>query len=234
MPLRALVKSLFVPAGKHPRTVMSGPLRGLTLSLNLQEGEIQMLLGFYEAELHAWIKSLTQDIRTFVDVGAAHGMLTLYALARTEASTVLAFEPDEPARSELHRNFRLNNRSVEEILLSDDFVGARSDDRTSTLDSYASHVDEPCFVKLDVEGAEANVLHGATDLLAATDVRWIIETHGESVESTCLDVLHDHGYVTHVVDRAWWRSIVFNDRVLSHNRWVVAYRNSCVPSSIIS
>src|ERR1019366_10213370 len=46
------IKSCFVPAGKKPRTIKTGPFKGIRLNLDLQY-QTQMWLGLQERELHS-------------------------------------------------------------------------------------------------------------------------------------------------------------------------------------
>lgn len=65
--------------------------------------------------------------------------------------------------------------------------------RTVTLDSLLEATPLPTFVKIDIEGAEAKALYGATRLLSEIRPRFLIEVSGEnSAEVT--SILHHHRY----------------------------------------
>lgn len=216
------IKNLLVPAGSAVRTVQFGLLKGMKMNLDLSR-HTQLYLGLYEAEVTPWIQRFSRGIDTFVDVGAADGILTLYALARTDARQVLAFEPRSKARATLLNNMRLNGLSEAPLRLSDKMIGVNDSATETHLDALLSHIGQPCLVKIDVEGAEAHVLEGAPKLLQTPRVRWIIETHAKTLEQTCRSMLRRAGLHTEVVDNAWWRTLLPEKRPIPHNRWIVAY-----------
>jgi hypothetical protein len=78
-------------------------------------------------------------------------------------------------------------------------------------------------VKVDVEGAELQVLEGARDLLGRGGVSWIVETHSLELERECIRVLESCRLRVRVVEPAWWRVAVPETRPIAHNRWLVAY-----------
>jgi len=97
----SFLKNKAVPAGIRPRRVIRGPFRDITLELSLHT-EMQMYLGLFEKETHFWLETLTRNIVTGVDVGAAYGEYTLFLLMRTAAEMVYAFEPGK----HVHDRFR--------------------------------------------------------------------------------------------------------------------------------
>ena len=87
------------------------------------------------------------------------------------------------------------------------------------------------IVKVDVDGAEMDVLRGAKQLIAGSAVRWIIETHTSELERECIVQLQSAGYVTRVIKKAWWRIIFPEVRIAAHrpenhNQWLVAARQT--------
>jgi hypothetical protein len=187
--------------------------------------ETQAWLGLQERELSPWFRRLSSRIATGIDVGAGRGELVLFFLLRTAAKLVLAFEPDDTVRSRIEDNLRLNGIDLgERLLLSPRFVGMRSDEESTTLDSYLHLIDGPCVVKIDVDGQESDVLAGASQLLRRTDVSWIVEVHSKDLEEQCLAVLRSVGLETEVLRQAWWRIIAPELRPIELNRWIVAYR----------
>ncbi len=122
----------------------------------------------------------------FFDVGANVGFFSCFAANRLSDGTVFAFEPFPPNVGQLRRNLRYNdheNAEVEPVALSDATgtaqftaldeggVGGQTPSFSSGSDGFSVKkyaaddlIDEcvpaPSVVKIDVEGAEAQVIKG--------------------------------------------------------------------------
>jgi Methyltransferase FkbM domain len=75
------------------------------------------------------------------------------------------------------------------------------------------------LLKIDVEGAELEVLHGAVGILHEQRPRLLVETHSPALERACGDLLLGHGYAPRVVTP---RRRLAQRRPREHNRWLVA------------
>jgi hypothetical protein len=215
------IKNSLITPGPHERTIRSGAFKGLRMHLDLQH-HAQNYLGLYERELHAALRELSTGIRCAVDVGSSDGSYVLYFLSKTRAQRVLSFEPDPSAREKLHQNLALNGlRAGTRLQVRAQAVGDGQNGSVA-LDDLLGEIALPAVVKVDVEGAEADVLRGAEALIRRGHVGWLIETHAEALEADCLDRLRDHGYVPRVITPAWWRVIVPESRPIPHNQWIVA------------
>ena len=75
------------------------------------------------------------------------------------------------------------------------------DVQTASLDALlaSGDVPSPDVVKIDVEGAEVDVLAGACQLLGDTRPALILATHGADRHAACLTVLAGHGYRVQVI-----------------------------------
>jgi len=152
-------------------------------------------IGRYEVEKHKALETFLKPGNTFVDVGANKGYFSLLAakLIGTDGR-VLAFEPEPTNCKWIIKSIKKNgyrNITLYDIALSDQnrqvelFLGEKSswhtivkgqkfrdrgviNVRARTLDSVLEDVDfnDPIDVmKIDVEGAELQVLKGASDIL---------------------------------------------------------------------
>jgi hypothetical protein len=189
--LASKIKSRLVPRGKVVRSIQIGPLRGLKMNLDLAY-ETQTFFGLAEREIHPALQQFSRDARTAVDVGAAFGEYVLFFLKRTPAKRIFAFEPEPQMRAPLHNNLALNGMQRDPRLqFSSQYVGTTNDERTITLDSLTHQIEPPCIIKVDVDGAEINVLGGATRLLGINGIRWIVETHSKQLEDECVALFHN-------------------------------------------
>lgn len=185
--------------------------------------DLQRQLGVYEREIAGLIRRFARRIRSAIDVGAGDGYYTLYFLMRTSAASVVAFEPSESSRERLLSNLGLNGFGLNSrLVLSPRAVGREDADGMATLESVAHTIRTPCFIKVDAEGAEADVLAGASTLLAEPRALWLIETHSPKLEDQCIDLLAGAGHQIVIVPNAWWRAVIPERRLLAHNRWLFA------------
>jgi hypothetical protein len=80
----------------------------------------------------------------------------------------------------------------------------------------------PWLIKIDVDGAEAKILAGASRIQAIPDIRWLIETHSQKLERTCIKSRQGAGFKTEIIRNAWWRAILLEQRPIA--RWLVAWK----------
>jgi len=220
--LKYHLKRRLLPSGKSARTIQSGFLAGVTMNLDFAY-HTQVWLGLYERELNGWLRRLSSNIRSGIDVGAGDGMYTLYFLAKTPAQKVLSFEPDGSRMKQVRENLSLNRLENDPRLeLTSQGVGAVSDGQAVTLDSCLSRIEFPCLVKVDIDGGEVALLEGAGQLLASRAVRWVIEVHSPALQERCLQLLRSANYEATVVRNAWWRNLLPDLRPGDLNQWVVA------------
>jgi precorrin-6B methylase 2 len=192
---------------------MGGLFHGLRMDVDFRSGT-QTYLGLWERETAPWVRRLSEDARTALDVGAKHGYYALFFAKRTRAR-VIAFDPDEEAARLFERSLALNPAEAGRVSFRPEKIGPVA------LDSLLP-LDFPVVVKMDIEGAEGRALRTATQLLRG-DTRWIIEIHSPQLEQECLEILRNAGLETKVIRFAWWRAIVPEKRLISQS-WIVAAR----------
>ncbi len=195
--LRALLNAL-VPVGLQEVTVVSGPLRGARLLLDLKY-EKYLWLGTYEPWVHEGIQRHLRLGMAAWDVGAFIGYHTLLMRGVAGSGRVVALESDPINRARLEQNLTLNGaRDVAALPAAagrepgvatlERIAGAPSQTRVFSsaggvgkvirLDNLLERFPPPRLVKIDAEGAEAEILAGARRLLEEFRPVWIMELHG--------------------------------------------------------
>jgi len=163
---------------------------------------------------------------TVVDAGASVGLFTAKAArAVGPAGRVISYEPEPVSFEMLCQNVRKNTDwNAEPFSLA---LGASSgirrfgmrtttvggslflDEgralsvRVVTLDSEATRLrlSKIDYLKVDVEGAEMEVLNGSREMLEDRKIaRVVVETHGESLASEAKELLESFGYRVEVVN----------------------------------
>ncbi len=207
------------------RRVLRGPARGARFVVAPGIG-VTYSLGTRDATSPG-LMALVRERATVYDVGANQGQMALaFARLVGPGGRVRSFEPAPGMVEMLERNLALSaarNVSVEKVAVSDEVGSATflfdpanptqgklrdvEESYTSegapitvplvTLDSIAANGERPDVIKIDVEGAGAQVLRGAAALIAlppgSAPVIYI-ELHGPEEQAGVRDCLIAAGY----------------------------------------
>jgi FkbM family methyltransferase len=214
-----------------PVTARLGNGMKMRVPWNDEVGRAIYETGWYEPSTVRTVASLLRPAMVFIDVGANIGQYTLLASKLVgPPGAVHSFEPSPTMFSWLSRNVRANggrNIHLNRLALGDrektatlylstpentgatsmnqqyNFSGKRTDVHCITLDSYlAQHgIMSVDVMKVDVEGAELEVLIGAEKLLTGPNAPHLVVEFQESNQarfgSSCAKLaafLTDRGY----------------------------------------
>ncbi len=174
-----------------PVRILAGPFRGARLILNPAHSK-RKILGAYEHVLNPWLVTALKRVDVIWDVGANDGYFTYGCataiLRQGRRPHIVAFEPglktDPGLGEQLTQPARTWPRAYDgatfEFVAA--YVGAKDDGMTVTLDTALAArpalAGRPALVKVDVEGAEVDVLDGARQLLPEP-TQWVVEVHGD-------------------------------------------------------
>jgi FkbM family methyltransferase len=208
-----------LPVGTREVKVISGPLAGTRLILDLRT-EKYFWLGTYESQVEASLRRQLKPGMNAWDVGAFIGYHTLLLRRLAGRRRVIAVEPDPVNLARLRRHLAAND--AEDVTVVPAAAGAaagrgqlarkvghpsetrvistaQGDCDVVTLDALLERSGPPGLVKMDVEGAEADVLAGAARMVETIRPIWIIEAHGEQ-GAKAVSMLGEAGYRVAALD----------------------------------
>lgn len=213
--MKRLLKSIF----SHVRVpIRSGPNRGRRWSVST--GRNYFRNRFVPGKA-ACLPMLLRAGDIAWDIGAHYGYAALIESAAVgERGRVFAFEPNPRNRQLLESHVRWNrarNTTVLPYAVSAESgemtFGWEENQRASSIASHlggsgwnvpvravdalmaAGELPEPNFLKIDVEGAEADLLRGAAELLASErPLTIVLSTHTEALHEHCCTTLRAAGF----------------------------------------
>jgi FkbM family methyltransferase len=213
-PLRFIPPGMIVP-------IIQGPLRGYRWIVGAANHGCW--LGSYELSKQKRFAAVVAPGTVVYDIGANVGFYTLLAAELVSpAGRVIAFEPLPRNLRYLEQHVSQNNLSNVDIIPA--AVAAQSgdaffDDKHNTSMGHLSgagglvvktvglddlvgsgRIPPPDTMKLDVEGAEEEVLAGATHLLSSKRPTIFLATHGDHLREACLQLLTQYGYSIVAID----------------------------------
>ena len=222
----SILKRKLLPSGLVPRTLPMGLGRGIVMDIDFAH-ETRLFLGLYELEVARHIRRMCSPGAVSYDVGGQHGYDAL-VFAKLTGGRVESFECSDSAVARMRHSFGQNAELASLINLVHAMVGA-GNDGTLALDEHGGP--RPDFLKVDVEGAEYDVLRGAGRILTECRPHLLIEVHSLELERECGRLLTSLGYQPIVVHQ---RRVLPDYRPDPHNRWVVAYGERSRPDGAIS
>jgi FkbM family methyltransferase len=198
--------------------ILRGPLRGKQWIVGA--GPHAYWAGTYEIDRLRALAIATTQGSVVYDVGANVGIYSLLASLQVgPTGMVYAFEPQERNLQYLHRHMKLNH--VQNCIIFETAVGNTEATRrfsaaswdfsmgrlspqgeilvpSTTLDSciYGEKgLRPPNILKIDVEGAEFEVLEGASRTLTEFHPKVFLEIHGTELHAQCRAFLGAKGYL---------------------------------------
>lgn len=216
------LKHLLALERKQLRRLPFGLARGIRYRTTVA-GPPYRYLGLFEYEISDYVRQFCRLGRRCWDVGGADGYYALL-FSKLTGAPVITFEADPDACAALARMCAENPGIGERVEIRQAWVTDASDGNGRvSLDDFATDAQPPDLLKIDVEGAEYDVLRGARRLLVESRPDLVIEVHSQLLEHQCLELLLELGYSPRVVSQ---RTLLRENRPLAHNRWIVA----CFPT----
>ncbi len=213
-PLKIAVKRRILPDRSLYLRTYFGLAAGGIVHVNPQN-ELRRYFGRDETQLLPIYRQLLKPGMKAFDVGASTG-LNAVGFARQTKANVVAFEAEPDLVDKLRRVVALNGLP---ILIEGGYVGDGKSPHTIALDDAARRHFFPDFIKMDIEGQEAQALEGSTEILAGRRTLLVIETHGQQIEDRCVEILRSNGYVMEVIEPNRSEKRVRGE---GHNRWLIA------------
>ena len=174
--------------------IWRGPLRGGRAVMN-PRNSLRKVFGLYEHELNEWLESALRLTNRVIDVGANDGYFTFGCAAAfrrlQKRSEIVAFEPEAEHFRTLSESLSSQPSGHVEFKLIHSFVGANESTESKTLDSIQGDR-QNTLIKIDVEGAEEDVLAGASSWLRESNY-FLIEVHKEHFLESIPRLFKSHG-----------------------------------------
>ena len=205
-----------------PLRIWRGPLRGGRAVMN-PRNSMRKVFGLYEHELNGWLESVLRLTNRVIDVGANDGYFTFGCAAAyrrlRKKSEIVAFEPESEHFESLSQSVRCQRDGFVEFTLINSFAGASDNAVLKNLNSLP-HDRDHTLIKIDVEGAEEDVLTGASSWLRPSNY-FLIEIHKPEFLESVPRLFAAHGFT---LDQINQRPLKLIGRELrdEHNWWLVS------------
>lgn len=211
-------KLIRIPFKMIPSTaklsIISGPLKGKKWIKGSHN--ISIILGTYEQKQTKEFIKHAKKAKVFWDLGAHVGYYSLLYKSINNTGKVFAFEPIEGTIKNFNEHMTLNKISdykIFQVAVSDKegelsfkktntTVAGRLDDqgdikvKVIKLSNYLADntIEMANLIKMDVEGAEVDVLKDLSPFLKQMKPVLFVSTHSAELHKNCLAILKDLGY----------------------------------------
>jgi len=179
-----------------------------------------MLIEQDEQSPHCYFDKIHKVNKTdvFLDIGSAEGMTALSVV--DAAKKIYLFECDSQWNDALAATFAPYRNKV---VFVNKMVGASIGEEMTTIDKMFSDNNEDLFIKIDIEGGEADFLLGAQNVLKNNNVKLSICTyHKKNDVEDFRTFFNNLGYKTELTNGyifAWWDRAAFVKGILKASKY---------------
>lgn len=220
--MKQALKKLFFKDQNTDYLFSRGILKGLKFRTNPMH-KMQRIVGLDEREIEAITRAFSAKSASAIDVGANDGWYTLFFASQPSIKQIIACEPEEQYTADFNHNFIINPAvDKNKVKVVQAFVGTGKGEKFVQIDELTKDLQEPILLKIDVDGAEVDVLKSAEYTLNNKKTLLIMETHSPQLERDCVNHLKERGYHVTIVKNAWYRFFIKDLRPLEQNRWLFA------------
>jgi len=219
--MKTWIKQRILGHGRNPHHIPLGLYRGLTLSIDTGS-ESLFSFGLYEVETNRVLQRYARQAKSVLDIGAACGELTVWAMQQPGIERVLAYDVSPNRWSVFRENIRLNNLENDERLTAVEGWFLPEDAGPDAAETLLGNLPQPIFVKIDVDGGESGILDRLSPVLRSKTCLLLVETHSEELDNDCLRQLKEAGYHCERIAQAWWRRLIPERRPAEFNQWIAA------------
>lgn len=180
--------------------IWRGPFRGARIVMNPRDS-LRKIFGLYEHELNDWLEQALRRVSRVVDVGANDGYFTFGSAAAFrrlgKSGEIIACEPQDSHVAMLRESVASQPQTGIRFEIVHALVGKELKPGMITLDSLQPAVDDPndkvrTLVKIDVEGAEVDVIEGGRSWLQRSNY-FVIEVHRHELVGQLHDIFAEKG-----------------------------------------
>lgn len=184
-----------------------------TITIHVPEDSAYVGPDQYEPVLSEKLSERLSPDSVFYDVGSQYGYFIALALAAgVPDDRIFGFEMRAFPNHVLSKNFSATGVTVTESTVADG-----TDPDAITLDEFAASHEPPTVVKIDVEGAEMQVLNGMRSLLEGASPEIFVEVHpdhlrsrdrsGRDVTRLLREYDYDLSCAEHRTERSEWEAV---------------------------
>ena len=200
-----ILKAL-LPDRAIPMRIWRGPFRGASVVMNPRHS-LRKAIGVYEHELNGWLERVLPRVSRVIDVGANDGYFTFGCAAAFERlghrAAIIAIEAQQQHIDQL-RASHAKHPDID-LTLVHAYAGSTVRDGWVTLDSLESRDHHRTLIKIDVEGAEEDVIAGADRWMQPSN-EFLIEVHAEEILPRLVRTFAAKGLRLRQIDQQplWW------------------------------
>jgi hypothetical protein len=197
------VLKFILPNRLVPMRIWFGPFRGARVVMNPRQS-LRKVFGLYEHELNPWLGRALRRVTRVLDVGANDGYFTFGCAAafrrQGKGGEIIGFEPEEHLVKALRMSIAEQEPSDIRFEVIPALVGREAREGMTTLDALAVADRTNTLVKIDVEGAEVDVIDGGRLWLDRSNL-FLIEVHQERFLDQLRDLLAEGGHKLVQIDQ---------------------------------